>query len=83
MTLNIIDEDTAYLILTRDRYGFKISELRKGKPAMRAGQIAVRVRLRLPRKVWDEFIPEVTATIGESDLIPPTIEVIPAPVDES
>lgn len=76
-------EDSVYLVLQRDRFGMKVAEMRKNKPAMRAGQIAVKVRLRIPRKAFEEFIPSVVATIGENDVFEPKVEVIPRPVDES
>ncbi len=76
-----IYEDSVYLVCTRDRYGFRITEMRKNKPAMKSGQVAVKVKLRIPKQTFDEFIPEVLAEIGTADIIPPEVKVVP-PLDE-
>lgn len=76
--------DSAYLVLTPEfwRYrpedvrGFNISELRKRKPALRRGQVAVKVRLEIDASVFADYIPTVVAQIEGTDLLQPTVEVL-------
>lgn len=74
-----MDEASAYLVLEKDRYGFDIREMRKGKPAMKAGQVAVKVIVKMRRSVFEEVIPTITAEVSRADLIEPVVEVVPAP----
>lgn len=53
---------------------FNIVDLRKGKPALKSGQLAVKVKLNLDSALFDEFIPVVEATIEAADVIEPTVE---------
>lgn len=76
-------EASAYLVLERDRYGMSIKELRKGKPAMRAGQVAVKIKLLIDREAFEAMIPTVTAELSIADLIEPEVVVEPpAPTDD-
>lgn len=68
-------EAMAYLVLEKERYGMRIAEMRKNKPALRSGQVAVRVKLIVDRKMFESFIPEVTAELQQGDVIEPVIEI--------
>jgi hypothetical protein len=76
-------EASAYLVLSRDRYGMNITEMRKNKPGLRPGQVAVKVKLLVDAKLFADFIPEVTATLEAGDVIEPVVEIEPAPSDEA
>lgn len=76
--------DTAYLVITPEfnRYypdratRFKITDLRKTKPALRKGQVAVKVQLDIDDSVFADYIPTVVAQIEGTDLLQPTVEVL-------
>lgn len=75
-------EASVYLVLERQRYGMSIVEMRKNKPSMRAGQVAVRVKLLMDAKAFEQLIPTITAELQLADMIEPTIEITPPdPVD--
>lgn len=77
---------SVYLVIepTR-RYGnpiqvreFAIREMRKNKPNLRGGELAVKVRLNLDPSLFDEYIPVLDAFIEGHDIIVPTVEVLPS-----
>lgn len=72
---------SCYLILARDGRatwrGPRIVGMTKTKPALKRGQVAVKINLHIPSALFEEFIPQVEATIGEPDLIVPAIELEP------
>lgn len=78
-TLNY--EALAYLIIQRQGRGIAICDMRKTKPSLRSGQAAVRIKLRIDSAVFENLIPTITAEIKASDLIEPTVEVLPAESD--
>lgn len=57
---------------------FSIKEMRKGKPALRGGQLAVKVKLNLDPALFDEYIPVLEASIEGHDIIAPEVEVLEA-----
>ena len=73
---------SCYLVIERDQRNSislfpRISRMTKDKPALRTGQIAVKVNLKVPTSLFDQFIPQVEATITEPDVIVPSIELEP------
>lgn len=72
----------AYLVLERAKWRYdppRIVALRKEKPRLESGQVAVRVQLRIPMSLFDTYIPIVEAELGEASLILPDLEVDEAP----
>lgn len=83
--------DSAYLVLTPElhRYyptrviGFKITGLRKAKPKLRSGQVAVKINLNMNSSVFEEYIPQVEVEISGTDIIaPPVVEVVDPGADQ-
>lgn len=72
----------AYLILERDYHGMKIADMRKNKPSLRSGQVAVRVQIKINSTLFENLIPTISAEIQAADIIEPTVEVLPAELDE-
>jgi len=66
----------AYLVLQKDRYGHPdIVALRKEKPILASGQIAIRVVVNVPLGLFETFIPAVEVELHENEVIPPTVEL--------
>lgn len=68
----------AYLILERPSWKFdppNIVGMRKSKPDLKGGQIAVRVALNIPMEMFNEFIPEITAQLEAGEVIIPELEL--------
>lgn len=55
--------------------GFFVSALRKTKPALDSGEVAVKVELSLDLDIFANFIPVVSAEIQAPDLIVPEVSV--------
>jgi len=72
----------AFLVLERERFGMRIADMRKNKPALRAGQVAVRVQLTIEDSMFEELIPTVSAEIHPGEVLEPTVEVLPSPTAE-
>ncbi len=71
---------SAYLILERASWRYdppRIVAMRKEKPTLTAKQIAVKVNLRIPMALFDQFIPVIQGEISEPDIIAPAIELEP------
>lgn len=69
---------STYLVLERSAQywkGARIVEMRAKKPALKSGQIAVKVNLKIPTALFDQFIPVIEAEISEPDILVPTIEI--------
>jgi len=66
-----------YLVLERSGHGMKVAEMRQNKPAMRAGQVAVKVVLSISPQAFEQMIPTINVELHEGDQIEPTIEVEP------
>lgn len=78
--MSTVREVSAYLVLERDGRNPSyrpplVAAVRKGKPALESGQIAVKVKLSIPMSLFDTFIPVVEASISEADAIYPAIEI--------
>lgn len=77
---NNIRAAKAYLVIEKDRNGWpSIAAIRKEAPALRAGQVAIRLVVNVPLSLFYTFIPDVTVELHEGDIIEPTVEVEPAP----
>lgn len=63
--------DSAYLIINQD----KIVAMRKQKPQLSSGQVAVQVHVNLPDAYFKRFIPEATLEIPEAAVLRPPVEV--------
>lgn len=75
---------SAYLVIEKDAWAYgrpRITAMRKNKPALESGQIAVKVNLKIPMAIFDQFIPVLEAEISEPDVIAPTIEIEPEVVE--
>lgn len=71
---------TAYLVVEKDSWIYgkpRIVAMRKNKPSLESGQIAVKVNLKIPMAIFDQFIPVLEAEISAPDAILPTIEIEP------
>lgn len=78
----------AYLICTPDIYGsgdyryvheVRVTDVRKGKPALRRGQVAVRVKLVFDERALIESVPEVEVEVPSFVVPEPEAEVVPEP----
>lgn len=71
---------SAYLVIEKAGWKWdppRITAMRKEKPALKSGQIAVKVSLKIPMAIFDQFIPVLEAEISEPDVIAPTIQIEP------
>lgn len=77
---------SVYLVIEPTRRGgfpsrvldFTVREMRKNKPSLLGGQLAVKVKLNIDSSLFDEYIPVLEATIEGHDIIAPEVEVLPA-----
>lgn len=77
-----VRKSSVYLILERPKWRNdppRVAGMRKEKPALDSGQVAVKLTLRVDMSWFNEFIPEVVADIEPGDIIVPEIEVEEAP----
>ncbi|MBT2484774.1 MULTISPECIES: hypothetical protein [unclassified Microbacterium] len=71
---------SVYLILEPHSHTWKpprVAAMKVRKPALESGQIAVKVNLKIPMAIFDQFIPVLEAEISEPDAILPAIEIEP------
>lgn len=61
--------DSCYLVF--DRHG--IRKMTKTRPALSAGQFAVKVRVNCPPTVFDNAIPEAVLEVTERAMVTPTV----------
>jgi len=66
-------KDEAYITLNKSG----IAGIRKGKPSLRSGQVAVKIRISVSDKFFDRTIPQVDIDIPDSYIQTPSIEVEP------
>lgn len=64
-------KDTAYLIITKAG----VSNLRKTRPKLNSGEVAVRLRLTVPDEFFERIIPDAELIIPEEAVLTPPIEV--------
>ena len=62
---------TCYLIISENGS----VELRKRRPDLSSGQVAVKLRLDISDRFFERFIPDVEMTIPDEAVIEPEIEV--------
>jgi hypothetical protein len=55
-----------------------IVRMSKGAPALRSGERAVRVKLRVPPSALARAFPEATIDVPVEAMLEPTVEVLPA-----
>jgi hypothetical protein len=63
-------KDTVYITMNRSG----AVSMRKSKPKLNSGQVAVRINLAVPDTFFDRFIPEVNIEVPNTALIHPRIE---------
>lgn len=61
-----------YLVLTKTK---GVTDMKKNKPRLYAGQIAVKLNLDLSDHFFDQYIPEITLTVPDSYIQRPSVEV--------
>lgn len=73
---------SAYLVLSaeRNRYNdtiqsINIKAMRKAKPALEGGEVAIKIELFIDPAMFEEFIPVVKAELEATDLIVPEVLV--------
>jgi hypothetical protein len=67
-----------YLVLERSKWRYdppRVVSMRKEKPRLESGQVAVKVQLRIPMDLFNTYIPVVEAELAEGDFILPELEV--------
>lgn len=56
---------------------FTVREMRKNKPNLSAGQVAIQLELNVDSSLFDEYIPKLVATIeGSSVIVEPEVVVV-------
>lgn len=69
-------EKTCYLILAKkNRYHLKSPQIRTTKPALKPGEVCVRLDLKVPQSLFETFIPVGTVTIPAGFTDQPMLEV--------
>ena len=63
--------DEAYIIFNKNG----IKDLRKGMPKLKAGEYAVKLKMKVPGKYFDNSFPEETMELDENTIINPNIKV--------
>ncbi len=63
--------DSAFLIIEKGG----IQMLRKNRPDLHAGQVAVKVHVDVADEYFDRYIPQAHLTLAEEDILTPTIDV--------
>lgn len=64
-------KDVAYLIITKSG----VQALRKTRPQLNSGEVAVRLRLTVPDEFFERIIPDAEIIIPEEAVLTPPIEV--------
>ena len=64
-------KDSAYLIIEKGG----IQMLRKNRPDLHAGQVAVKIQVDVSDAYFDRHIPQAHLTLAEEDILTPTIDV--------
>ncbi len=80
-----IRTSSVYLVIERATWRYdppRVVAMRVNKPSLAAGQIAVKVSLRIPMAMFGTFIPEVTAELAEANILVPELVVQPTEVTE-
>lgn len=77
-----IEQASCYLVLERDRRRPSwrpptIVKMTKAKPALAAGQFAIKVKVNVPMSLFETLVPVAEVTVSEPDVIAPAIELDP------
>ena len=75
---------SVYLVLERATWKWdapKVVSMRKEKPQLKSGQIAVKVSLGIDMDMFNTFIPEVITELKPTQIIPPVVVLEEETVD--
>jgi hypothetical protein len=67
-----------YVILNRNG----VARIRKDKPRLERGEVAVKLILLVDDKYFDSNVPEVQVDLKANEVLTPTVSVIPLSLDE-